>query len=258
MKIIKVNEVSDKSKYEIYNMQLNDKRVRIYREEQAKKIQFYRLNITFQNEAIDFIERINSFQRAKTICEFEELPICDAKVICGSDFSPNPFSFSNINLSTYSSEIPNCLTESIRKGNSQQTEFIEKFVEQGLRDYQLESSKEWDVRSYIFLNPYVDCGNGNCGTYGYTDNVVLLPYEVVALHLLELIGMEKKSSDSLWYYTDYMDLNNQNALFGNLQFSKEKTISNEEMKYLIRNNLVDQRVLTKKISLDNIFTTYIK
>lgn len=258
MKIIKVNDTNDKSKYEIYNMQLDDKRMRIYREEQASKIQFYRLNITFQNEMTDFIEKINSFHRIKTICEFEELPIRDAKVICGSDFNPNPFSFSTIELATYSSETPNYLTESIRKGNNQQTEFIEKFVEHGLRDYQLKSSKEWDVRSYIFLNPYVNCGKENRGTYGYTDNVVLLPYGVVALHLLELLEMEKESSDSLWFYTDYMDSNSQNDLFDNLQFSKEKNISNEEMEDLIRGNLVDQRVLTKKISLDSIFTTYIK
>ncbi len=116
MKIIKVDNENNESKYEVYNMFLDDKKIKIYREEQARRIKFYRLSITSQQELTDFVKLINSFQKGKTIFETVELPVGVARVICGDEFNPYPFSSSTIELSPYSDEKLNPLTESIIKG----------------------------------------------------------------------------------------------------------------------------------------------
>ena len=202
MKIIKVDNENNESKYEVYNMFLDDKKIKIYREEQARRIKFYRLSITSQQELTDFVKLINSFQKGKTIFETVELPVGVARVICGDEFNPYPFSSSTIELSPYSDEKPNPLTESIIKGYDQQEKFLERFIDYGLKDYIFEPSQRWDISSYIFLNPYVECGT--FGTYGYLDNVVSLPYEIMALHLLECLEEGKPFDESIWYYTDYV------------------------------------------------------
>lgn len=263
MNIIKVNEGNDKLEYEIYNMQLNLEKARRYREEQANKIRFYRLgfstsydsspinkNSLFLRDYIDGIEKSNT----KYVYEFTEIPLSEQKVRCMDlwDFSlPQDY-----HLYAYQEGI--FLTEHDLKYREkfleQQKTFIEHFIEKGLSNYKFETNKNTDIHhshAYIFLNSYgIGC---NYNPYTYTDNVVCLPKEMIAMYLLETERIEE-----VHYYIAKIDWKEEKKLFANFEFEKSSTFSQKQIDDLLRSGLIEEESFTRKIALDKYLTNYIK
>lgn len=262
MKIIKVNDNQEKLKYEIYSMQLKQEQARRYREEQAKKIQFYRLNvgIPFETDIFkkNFIERISSYQQTKTICELTQIPISDKKVVYGDDFSPD--SSSLFTLSPYYHTYYDNETDIIKKGNQQQKEFLENFIEYGLTKYHLNPRREFDLNSYIFLNPFINSSQFETfGTFGYSDNFIFLPHAIMALEMSLYLLKNDLPAETLYYYTDYIADPKDRISFSEIfHFNKEETITKEKMENLMNGDLTQKELLTRELRLGSTFGDYIK
>lgn len=202
MKIIKVIDGNNKLKYEIYKMQLNQEKARKYKEEQAKKIEFYRLGFRdsydssrennhdglFLRNYIDSIEK----SATKYVYEFTELPVSEQKVRYTDlwDYSlPHDYHLYSYQDGIFLNENEVKYRE---KFLEQQKTFINHFIEDGLTDYKFNFNKNTDFHhrhAYIFLNSYdFSC---NYSPYTFTDNVVCLPKETIAMYLLETGQVEE-------------------------------------------------------------------
>lgn len=260
MKIINEKGSQEKLKYEIYNMQLNQEKARRYREELAKKIEFYRLEFKDEydlpcNEGLGLGDAIRRLERHNTKCvyEFMEIPKTEKSVIYSdiiqADF-PDYHFYSYFERSYY----PEFCKEDREKGLAQQKDFIEHFIEEGLSNYTFKQVGDIEklMHAYIFLNPF-DYGS-KYSTYSCVDNVVYLPNEIIAMYLLEKGYIEK-----VYYYLSKMvTIGDKRKLFANFEFEKSTEFTQEQMQDLLSSGLLEEEVLTRKLSLDLYLTNYIK
>lgn len=259
MKIIN-EKGSQEIKYEIYNMQLNQEKAKRYREELAKKIEFFRLE--FENEydllcnngfgLKDFINN-NTKNIAKYICEFREISKGEKSVIYGDSINAD---FPDYHFYSYfeRSYRPELRKEDREKGLTQQKDFIEHFVEEGLSDYTFKHVGDIEklMHTYIFLNHFDY--RSKYSAYSCVDNVVYLPNEVITMYLLEKGYIEK-----VYYYLSKMvTIGDKRKLFANFEFEKSTEFTQEQMQDLLSSGLLEEEVLTRKLSLDLYLTNYIK
>lgn len=259
MKIIKVNEGNEKVKYEIYNMYLNQEIARRYREEQAKKLEFYRLEFDddydlFRNNGLGLTECIQLIgkRNAKYVYEFTEIPVEEKCVVYGDfgDIISPQYSFRPYDTKALYS---NYYKKEKEKGLAQQKDFINYFVEEGLSDYQFEHLDRtgYSMHAYIFLNSFGL--HSSHSAYCYTDNVVWLPNEMITMYLLE-----KGYVEEMHYYISKIDYEEEKKIFASFDFEKSSTFTEQQMKDLLNSGLVEEEAFTRKISLDKYITNYIK
>lgn len=264
MNIIKVIDGNNKLKCEIYKMQLNQEKARRYKEEQAKKIEFYRLGFRDSYDSSRENNRDGLFLRnyigniekstSKYIYEFTELPVSEQKVRCtdlwDSSLPPDYHLYSYQNgIFLGGNEVKHR-----EKFLEQQETFINHFIEEGLSGYKFNSNKNTDLHhrhAYIFLNSYgIGC---NFSSYTYTDNVVCLPKETIAMYLLETGRLEEA-----YYYIDKIDIEEEKKLFATFDFKKSSTFSPKQIEDLLNSGLLNEGTLTRKMALDKYLTNYIK
>lgn len=260
MKIINEKGSQEKIKYEIYNMQLNQEKARRYREELAKKIEFYRLefkdayDLPF-NEGLGLGDAIRRLERYNTKCvyEFMEIPKAEKSVIYGdsikADF-PDYHFYSYFEHSYY----PELYKEDREKGLAQQKNFIEHFIEEGLSNYTFQQLDDIEnvVKAYIFLNSFDY--RSKCSSYSCLENVVCLPNEATAMYLLEKGFIEEAHC----YISKIVNLDEEQKLFGSFTFEKSTEFTQEQMQDLLSSGLLKEQTLTRKRELDLYLTNYIK
>lgn len=262
MKIIKVNGSQEKVKYEIYNMQLNQEKARRYREELAKKVEFYRLEFKkdydlYRNGGLgleDYIEKVDK-SKTKYIYEFTEIPKVEESIIYG-DFGDTSLPDYHLHSYVERTYAPELYKEDREKGLAEQEEFINRFIEKGLLDYnyfgQLDNTDTNHMHAYIFLNSF---GYGSKhSVYSYTDNVVSLPSEIMVMYLLEKGYIE----EAHYYINKIVDLEEERKLFANFEFEKSSEFTQKQMRDLQNSDILDENVLRRRLSLDSYLTNYIK
>lgn len=256
MKIIKVNEGNEKVKYEIYNMYLNQERARRYREEQAKKLEFYRLEFKVSYDLsclglINYIECIGK-NGEKYIYEFTIVEKGKKGKYTAYYGEYNSLIISKYFFKPYGSlaRYSNYCKEKEKEGLNQKEEFIDYFIKEGLSDYQFKhlSRSGCAMQTYIFLNSIVS-DNRDC----HIDNVVCLPNEITTMYLLD-----KGYIEEMYYYINKINWKEEKKIFASFDFEKSSTFTVHQMKDLLNSGLIEEEALTRKIALDKYITNYIK
>lgn len=259
MKIIKVNDSQEKLKYEIYSMQLKQEQVKKYREEQAEKLKFYSLRFenSYDSSCINGLDLVNCIGHGVGTCnrkylfEFPEIPISEKSVVYGEgiDTSSTNYLLFPYECSSYSE----LFKEEIEQGLAQREDFKKQFIEEGLLDYDFFkhiAKTNNPMCAYIFLNS-IDFGSLY---YSYTDNVVCMPNELIAMYLLEKGYIE----DAYYYINKIVDLEEERKLFANFEFEKSFTFSSKQIEDLLDSGILEKEALTRKISNAKYIAKYIK
>lgn len=227
MKIIKYDIAQDK-KYIFYDMKLNLERARKFREEQAKRIEFFKLQCRDNlNLSTKIVLEENS------IYEFYQLPICEEHL-------EEPLIPKEYQLYRY---------ENIKtKYANQQKEFLEKYIEEGLQDYKSKTlSKSGYIHSYIFLNTFRKMYRKPVQK---SENVVLLPKEAMILYLLE-------KGEFTYTHFKYLDYREWQDIITNFDFEFSSSFSESEINDLVSVGLMNKMELQRKIVHDYHINPYI-
>lgn len=271
MKIIRVNNSQEKVKYEIYNMQLNQEKARRYREEQIKKLRFYKLIAHSVDDieclADDIHRGISGKQRNKTIIGIDRtIPISKKEVNCNESVK---YSFFSKGTKLYPYSEDNKFDVIDCRMQKEVIEFISDNFEQCL----FSRTDCWSVDSFstelnCYFFPYCFVRDKRYRNNGFCANVLPLSNEMFALYLLQKLeerdDLEGEKGD-LEHYEEYLqscinniNLKNRNSLMENIRFVREATIPEKTIDALANVDIVDQHGLQLKISRDKIYTSYIK
>lgn len=260
MNIIQVNESNNKAKYEIYKIHLNEEKARRFREEQAKKIEFYRLSYRKECdlkrynglELEEYIERVGK-DDTQYVYEFTEVQKARNSIAYANsiDISLPGYQLNSYDERIFYSEI---FKEAYKKGIAQQESFIEQFMENGLSNYEFKHIGKIirPIHGYIFLNS-LDYRSQH-SSYSCCENVVSLPNEIMAMYLLEKGMLE----EAFYYINKIMGLEEENKLFSNFEFEKSSSFSQKQIDDLMDCGVIDEKEFTRKLTFDEFHVSYIK
>lgn len=263
MLITRTNNREYEKKYEIYHMELNEEKARIYREEWAKKLWylFYRLEVKMDYDFPDQ-DPFNGARyncglgldgildkRLRRIFELMKFHIAERAVEYSDGVTD---SIKDYHLHQYYVS-KNCYKTADKEGVAQREEFLQRFIAKGLSNYDF---KRFDLGgfgrahefrcAYIFLNPF---DRDRDRDYYYTDNVVQLPIEILAMYFLEERNIKEAN-----YYIDQMASSEDMAkLFAIYDFEKIVEVTDKQVGYImnafgVHDDCLQKEALSRRIT----------